>query len=100
MRSVVVALALVVATAAVAPAQQFATPESDLTVQSDPRPVEAPPAVGAVELAPVPLTPAAVQAEQTNAALETRTAAQVSAQTVLAVIGAVVVIVALVALFN
>ncbi len=97
MRSIVVGLALVFAAIPVAHAQELAIPAPATPVptsQPELRQMEAPANAVEVDLAPVAV-------EAVEATYEVADAqAQVSARNVLAIIGAIVVVVALVALFK
>lgn len=94
MRFIVVGLALALATIPAAQAQQLAIPTS--ASQPDLRRDEAPTAAMRVDVTPAPIE----VVESGHDVAEAKAARQISARNVLAIIGAVVVGVALFALFS
>lgn len=110
MRSLVIGLALLLVSVSAAQTQQFAIPAPAMTSQMEVHAVEAPSAAMASDLVPATadraaetvLEPALAEAPAAeNTAVEATAAArQVTATSVLAIIGGVVIVVALIALFN
>jgi hypothetical protein len=95
MRSLVIGIGLALAVTPIAHAQQLATPSAPAS-QPDLRPVQVPTAPLRVEVEPAPVE----LAEARRDAGESQAAAQLSARNLLAILGAILVAVALLSLFN
>lgn len=97
MRSIVTGLFLAWVVAPTAQAQQHSVPAESSVSQPQPRPIDVPSAAIQMNF-PDPLAVQVVEVRRD--VVEAKAAQDIKATTVLAIIGAVVVVVALVALFN